>query len=87
MARTDPQFNLRVPAELKQQVEEAAKLSGRSINAEAVYRLEQSFKNINNYGSFSAFRSRFFCQAFPNAKKSSTQVGLRKILCLKVEKL
>ena len=48
MARTDPQFNLRVPAELKQQVEEAAKLSGRSINAEAVYRLEQSFKNINN---------------------------------------
>ena len=47
MARTDPQFNLRVPAELKQQVEEAAKLSGRSINAEAVYRLEQSFKNIN----------------------------------------
>ena len=47
MARTDPQFNLRVPAELKLQVEEAAKLSGRSINAEAVYRLEQSFKNIN----------------------------------------
>lgn len=47
MARTDPQFNLRVPAELKQQVEEAAKLSGRSINAEAVYRLEQSFQNIN----------------------------------------
>ena len=47
MARTDPQFNLRVPAELKQQVEEAAKLSGRSINAEAVYRLEQTFKNIN----------------------------------------
>lgn len=45
MARTDPQFNLRVPIELKQQVENAAKESGRSINAEAVFRLEQSFKN------------------------------------------
>jgi len=45
MARTDPQFNLRVPVKLKQQVENAAKESGRSINAEAVFRLEQSFKN------------------------------------------
>jgi len=45
MARTDPQFNLRVPIELKQQVENAAKESGRSINAEAVFRLEQSFRN------------------------------------------
>jgi hypothetical protein len=38
------QFNLRVPQELKEKVEVAAKESGRSINAEAVYRLEQSFK-------------------------------------------
>lgn len=38
------QFNLRIPAELKEQVKEAAKLSGRSINAEAQYRLEESFK-------------------------------------------
>lgn len=45
MARNDPQFNLRVPSELKQKVENAAKESGRSINAEAVYRLEQSFLN------------------------------------------
>ncbi|MHA3115274.1 Arc family DNA-binding protein [Acinetobacter sp. ANC 4635] len=44
MARTDPQFNLRVPSELKQLVEDAAKDSGRSINAEAVYRLTQSFE-------------------------------------------
>lgn len=47
MARNDPQFNLRVPAELKIAVEEAAKKSGRSINAEAVYRLEQSFSKQN----------------------------------------
>lgn len=35
------QFNLRVPQELKDQIEKAAKRSGRSINAEAAYRLER----------------------------------------------
>lgn len=35
------QFNLRVPQELKDKIEEAAKRSGRSINAEAAYRLEK----------------------------------------------
>lgn len=44
MARTDPQFNLRVPIELKEKVEAAAKKSGRSINAEAVYRLEKGLQ-------------------------------------------
>lgn len=38
------QFNLRVPEELKKQVDEASKNSGRSINAEAIFRLEESFK-------------------------------------------
>ncbi|HEE5436357.1 TPA: Arc family DNA-binding protein [Acinetobacter baumannii] len=51
MARTDPQFNLRVPQELKQQVEDAAKESGRSINAEAVHRLEESFLRATNSSS------------------------------------
>lgn len=37
------QFNLRIPEELKNKVDEASKQSGRSINAEATYRLEQSF--------------------------------------------
>lgn len=35
------QFNLRVPQELKDRVEDAAKRSGRSINAEAAYRLDK----------------------------------------------
>lgn len=39
----DIQFNLRIPAELKEQIAEAAKENGRSINAEAQTRLEQSF--------------------------------------------
>ena len=37
------QFNLRIPKELKQKIDEASKKSGRSINGEAAYRLEQSF--------------------------------------------
>ena len=45
MARNDLQLNLRVPTELKQKIEDATKESGRSINAEGVYRLEQSFEN------------------------------------------
>lgn len=39
----DVQFNLRIPAELKGKIENAAKTNNRSINAEAMNRLEQSF--------------------------------------------
>lgn len=45
MARNDPQMNLRVPMELKENIEKAALNNGRTITAEAVYRLEQSFNN------------------------------------------
>jgi len=44
MARNDPQMNLRVPMELKEKIEKAALDNGRTITAEAVYRLEQSFE-------------------------------------------
>lgn len=37
------QFNLRVPKELKDKIDKASAESGRSINAEAVYRMERSF--------------------------------------------
>ncbi|MDC4717875.1 Arc family DNA-binding protein [Acinetobacter baumannii] len=40
----DVQFNLRIPAELKQQIVEAAKKNSRSINAEAQLRLEKTFE-------------------------------------------
>lgn len=45
MARNDPQMNLRVPMELKENIEKAALDNGRTITAEAVFRLEQSFEN------------------------------------------
>lgn len=49
MARNDPQMNLRVPMELKEKIEKSAFDSGRSINAEAVYRLEESFLQTSNF--------------------------------------
>lgn len=45
MSRTDPQFNLRIPAPLKAQVEEAAKHNKRSATAEIIARLEESFSS------------------------------------------
>jgi len=44
MARTDPQFNLRLPQDLKERIEFSAAASGRSATAEIVFRLEESFK-------------------------------------------
>ncbi|PPA76496.1 hypothetical protein C4E15_06795 [Achromobacter spanius] len=43
MKQTDPQYKLRLPQELKDLIEEAAKANGRSMNAEMVFRLEQTF--------------------------------------------
>ncbi len=43
MKQTDPQYKLRLPQDLKSLIEEAAKANGRSMNAEIVVRLEQSF--------------------------------------------
>lgn len=45
MARTDPQINIRIPAELKEQIEAAAAAKKRSMIAEIVDRLEVSFRN------------------------------------------
>lgn len=43
MAREDSQFRIRLPAELKDALEEAALMSGSSFNAEITQRLARSF--------------------------------------------
>lgn len=43
MKQTDPQYKLRLPLELKEKIEDAAAGSGRSMNAEIVARLQDSF--------------------------------------------
>jgi len=42
MSREDPQFKLRMPAELKDELQELAQANSRSLNAEIVSRLERS---------------------------------------------
>lgn len=42
MARTDPPFKIRMPAELKERVQEAARFNDRSMNAEILHRIRES---------------------------------------------
>jgi hypothetical protein len=44
MARDDPQVNLRLPAALKERLDEASEQNKRSLTAEVVARLEESFE-------------------------------------------
>jgi|GEM_PF-1183348 len=44
MSRSDPQVNFRIPAELKARLEAAAAINKRSITAELVDRLEETFE-------------------------------------------
>lgn len=44
MARSDPQLNFRIPIELREKLESAAKENNRSLTGELVARLEQSFE-------------------------------------------
>lgn len=43
MARDDPQINLRIPADLKDRLDHASTKRKRSLTAEVVARLEESF--------------------------------------------
>lgn len=43
MARNDLHFRLRIPENLKENIEEAAKSNGRSMTAEIIFRLSQTF--------------------------------------------
>lgn len=43
MAKDDPQFRIRMPADLKRRAEEAAEQNHRSLNAEIVQRVADSF--------------------------------------------
>ena len=59
MARSDPQMNFRIPAELKEQLELAAKDNNRSATAELINRLDESL-NAVSYALLSRVISRAF---------------------------
>lgn len=43
MSRDDPQMKLRLPADLRDRIADAAAANGRSMNAEIIQRLEGTF--------------------------------------------
>lgn len=45
MSREDPQLKVRLPQDLKDKITASASNLGRSINADVVARLEESFEN------------------------------------------
>nr|WP_082995226.1 Arc family DNA-binding protein [Halomonas elongata] len=47
--RTDPQYKLRMPAELRDRLKDAAKKNHRTMNAEIVARLQESFGPLNEF--------------------------------------
>lgn len=47
MSRTDPQLKVRLPLEMKEELEKAAKENHRSMNAEIVSRLGQSLGYVS----------------------------------------
>jgi plasmid stability protein len=48
MARDDPQMKIRLPDELKEQIEMSAKEWGRSMNAEIVHMLQSYYKHLDD---------------------------------------
>lgn len=83
MSRTDPQFNLRIPAELKGLVEDAAKKNKRSATAEIIARLEESFRGGqfatwegNQIAERRIFRDMTFADCF-DWRRESNVIRLR----------
>lgn len=75
MAKQEIQFNLRIPKELKEQVEISAKQNNRSINAEATSRLENSFviNHIDIHESIKLLEDFFVKHKASNRKNTIAQ--------------
>lgn len=84
MARTDPQFNLRIPVDLKVKVEEAAKANGRSATSEILARLEASFRaGADDVISDPAFRQKLVDHIYPMVAEMHRQtLAVKKELAL-----
>lgn len=78
MSREDSQFKLRMPAELREKIEEAAKDSKRSLNAEIVANLELAVLKQNLGSEFlPASKAREMSVAF--RKSIPTEIKSRAI--------
>ena len=81
MARSDPQLNIRIPEQLKARVETAARESGRSVTAEILARLQQTFEPASSPTSFRSLVERLVTEE----KRSFTEGGLTLNLTVTIE--
>ena len=51
--QSDPQYKLRLPEKLRDKIKESASAHNRSMNADIVARLEDSFASVTNTNEFS----------------------------------
>ena len=56
MGRDDPQFNLRLPYELKEKLKQRAKSNGRSINSELVQIVTDAVSRPSKISGISGYR-------------------------------
>ncbi|MFT4056288.1 MAG: Arc family DNA-binding protein [Novosphingobium sp.] len=54
MAEDDSYFRLRIPQELKENLRQAAEQAGRSMNAEILFRLSETFEQVYINDDFEA---------------------------------
>ena len=81
MGKKDIQFNLRIPEELKNKVDDAAKANQRSINAEATSRLYDSFvMNDNIQVEAAKIVEKFLRSRSPTERKKVVAERLRFVL-------
>jgi hypothetical protein len=76
MAREDPQLKLRLSEEMKQQIADAAKANGRSVNAEIVARIEMAESLKELLSNFELAKERILAQEAREAdlKKQVTRL-------------
>ncbi|MEQ1070886.1 Arc family DNA-binding protein [Acinetobacter lwoffii] len=81
MGKKDIQFNLRIPEELKNKVDDAAKANKRSINAEATSRLYDSFvMNDNIQVEAAKIVEKFLRSRSPTERKKVVAERLNLVL-------
>ncbi|WP_180396166.1 Arc family DNA-binding protein [Klebsiella pneumoniae] len=69
MSREDPQFKLRLPADLKAKLDQRAKLNGRSINAELVQIVQAALEQPSPVSGYRDDAERLAAQQAEQFKK------------------
>jgi len=91
MTRADPQFNLRLPADIKDSIQSAADANKRSLTAEIIARLDESFDEKLDYKTIAEHALNSMEEAAALSRREvaeyrsmSSQIGLMRHLLSRV---